>query len=610
MDWKNRIYCGKLTPEYAGTKVLLYGWVDAIRTHTNVIFIHLRDISGIVQVVFNDQCDEQVHDLARTLKEEYVLEIRGHVEMRANGTENSNIRTSTIEVIALEMNVISHSKGLPFKISEKAMFANEITKNNPDAIDEEIRLRYRYLELRRPSYQERFIFKQRILQTIREYLFRNNFIELDTPFLTKSTPEGARDYLVPSRIHKGSFYALPQSPQLFKQLFMMSGFDRYYQIVRCFRDEDLRANRQPEFTQLDIEASFIDEEFLFQHMEALTSQLFAMNGIELPLPFPRMCYDEAMSRYGSDKPDLRFAMDFKDVTAILSHTEYTIFKKIIGKHGVIKGFCIKGQADALSKNVLQNEYAFQIAPSFGAKGMTWMKVIDGELESNIAQFFSETEKSALMECMGAENGDVIIMVADVSLELVNSVLNNLRLHFANRLGIVPKDKFCPMWIIDFPMFELKDGKLNALHHPFTMPSQSDFDPKNPHDLLALKSRGYDMVINGEEVGGGSVRIHDNKLQKKIFQALGFSPDDAKLKFGYFLEALKYGTPPHAGIALGMDRLVAMIMKLNSIREVIPFPKNKNAICPLTNAPTAVSDLQLKELGLNLSAFAKKARKEG
>ncbi|MBN2008532.1 aspartate--tRNA ligase [candidate division KSB1 bacterium] len=609
MDWKNRVYCGKLTADDADKNVLLYGWVDAIRTHTNVIFIHLRDISGIVQVVFNDKCSAEVHDLARTLKEEFLLEIRGTVSLRAKGTENPNIRTSTIEVIAQELIIISHAKKLPFKISEKAMFANEITRNNPDNIDEELRLRFRYLELRRPSYQERFMLRQRVLQKMREYMFNNNFIELDTPFLTKSTPEGARDYLVPSRIHKGAFYALPQSPQLFKQLFMIGGFDRYYQIVRCFRDEDLRANRQPEFTQLDIEASFVDEEFIFKHLEALTIQLFALNGITLPSPFQRMTYAEAMERYGSDKPDLRFGMDFKDVTDIMANTEYTIFKKIIGNKGFIKGFCIKGQAETLSKNVLQNEYAFQIAPSFGAKGMTWMKVVNGELESNIAQFFSEQEKMQLMEWMNAENGDVVIMIADSSMNLINSVLNNLRLHFANRLGIIPRDKFCPVWITEFPMFELKDGKLNALHHPFTMPAVTDFDPKDRDELLRMKSKGYDMVINGEEVGGGSVRIHDSKIQKKIFQALGLSSDEAKEKFGFFLEALKYGTPPHAGIALGLDRLVAMIMKLSSIREVIPFPKNKNALCPLTLAPTTVSETQLKELGLNLSAFARKARSE-
>jgi aspartyl-tRNA synthetase len=598
--WKNRSYCGKLIAVNAGKKVHLFGWVDAVRDHGQVLFIHLRDISGIVQVVFDL---EKKHLSGVTgLREEYVLEVQGKVRMREKGTENPNIETGNIEVFASSVNILSQSKGLPFQISEKAMVYGESLKVNPDKVDEELRLQYRYLDLRRPSMQNHFIKRHQIAKCIREYLDQQGFLELETPFLTKSTPEGARDYLVPSRLHPSHFYALPQSPQLFKQLFMMSGMERYFQIVRCFRDEDLRPNRQPEFTQLDLEAAFIDEEFIYQLVEELTVRMFAVGDITLPQPFPRMTCQESMDRYGSDRPDLRFEMDFQDVTDVVRNTNYIIFRRLIEKSGLVKGFCIKGQAKALSKNVLQNEYAMKIAPAFGAKGMSWMKVVKGELESNIAQFFSSREKQELIQIFKAQEGDVLILVADSSPQLLNSVLGNLRLHFADRLDIIPKNLYKPLWVTNFPLFELDGDEITSVHHPFTSPDRIDFDPQNRAELLSLKSRAYDLVVNGEELGGGSIRIHQLDIQQKIFQALGLGKREVENKFGFFLRALEFGAPPHGGLALGLDRVVAMILGTTSIREVIPFPKNRSAVCPLTRAPSEVDFQQLAELELTSALF--------
>lgn len=597
MEWRQRIYCGDLTPSDAGRDVLLMGWVDAFRDHGSLLFIHLRDVRGIVQVVFNPVISKESYDKAAGLKEEYVVKVRGKVALRHQGTENPNISTGAIEVLADEMEVLSLSRTLPFKISEKAIAFGEDIKANPEKVDEDLRLQYRYLDLRRPSAQELFIKRYEIIKGIRKYLDQLHFMEIETPFLTKSTPEGARDYLVPSRIHKGKFYSLPQSPQLFKQLLMMSGMDRYFQIARCFRDEDLRPNRQPEFTQLDLEASFIDEEFIYEIVEELTARIFALGGISLPRPFPRMTYEDAMERYGSDRPDLRFGMAFEEVTDILKETEYAVFRQVLEGSGCIKGFCVKAQADSLSKNVLQNEYAVKIAPSLGARGMTWMKVADGRLDSNIVQFFSETEQDRLKERFRAEDGDVLIMIADTSRDLVNKVLSGLRLHLAERLKLIPEDRYDPLWVTDFPLFELKDGKLGSQHHPFTMPDRIDFDPANKQECLALKSRAYDLVMNGEELGGGSIRIHRMDIQKKIFLALELTEEELETKFGFFLRALEYGAPPHGGLALGLDRVIAMILKASSIREVIAFPKNRSAYCPLSEAPSFVDGSQLKELGL-------------
>jgi aspartyl-tRNA synthetase len=597
MRWRERVYCGELTRSQEGREVLLMGWVDAIRDHGNLLFIHLRDIKGIVQVVFDPRVSLDSYQRSAALKEEYVVMVKGKVALREKGTENPNILTGDIEVFVQEIEILSLSRTLPFQISEKAMVFGENITATPEKVDEDLRLQYRYLDLRRPSMQELLAKRYEIMRCIRDYLGQLNFMEVETPFLTKSTPEGARDYLVPSRIHQGKFYSLPQSPQLFKQLLMMSGMDRYFQIVRCFRDEDLRPNRQPEFTQLDLEASFIDEEFIFEVVEELVARMFAVAGIHLRTPFPRMTYDEAMERYGSDRPDLRFGMAFEDVTDIVKDTRYGVFGRITSAGGTVKGFSIRGKADQLSKNVLQNEYAMKIAPSFGARGMTWMKVTGSKLESNVVQFFSQSELDRLKERFQATDGDVLILIADLSREMINKVLSSLRLHLAERLNMTPGDPFCPLWVTDFPLFELKDGKLGSQHHPFTMPDRIDFDPTDHEDMISLKSRAYDLVINGEELGGGSIRIHDMGIQRKIFRALELTDEEIEAKFGFFLRALEYGAPPHGGLALGLDRVVAMVLKAPSIREVIAFPKNRSAYCPLTQAPARVEESQLKELGL-------------
>ncbi|HUT65871.1 MAG TPA: aspartate--tRNA ligase, partial [Spirochaetota bacterium] len=466
-----------------------------------------------------------------------------------------------------------------------------------EPVSEEIRMQYRYLDLRRPSIQDNMVKRHRICKSIRDFLDTHGFVEIETPMLTKSTPEGARDYIVPSRIHKNRFYALPQSPQLFKQLLMISGFERYFQIVRCFRDEDLRPNRQPEFTQLDIEASFIDEEFIYALIESLVIKMFETGGVDLPRPFGRMTYSEAMDSVGSDRPDLRFGMYFKDVTDIFADTEYEIFKQILNRGGVIKGIKVENSSDRLSKNALQNEYAKQIVPGFGAKGMTWMRVVGDTLQSNITQFFSKEEQAATLERFSAKDGDVILMIADPSRKTVASALGQLRLHVAEKLGLIPDGIFSPVWVTGFPLFEESDEGISSNHHPFTAPDRKDFNPQDKEQLLSLRSRAYDLVINGEELGGGSMRINDSELQHRIFEALGLSEGDVEEKFGFFLKALQYGAPPHGGIALGVDRVVSMILGTSSIREVIAFPKNRNAYCPLTDAPSQIAGKQLDELGL-------------
>jgi aspartyl-tRNA synthetase len=583
--------------EHTGLTVHLVGWVDAIRDHGHLLFIHLRDRSGIVQVVFDPKSNKACAKEAASLREEWIISIIGDVAMRAEGTENPNLSTGLVEVSASSLTVLSRSKTLPFQISEKAMVFGEDIQDSPERVDEELRLQYRYLDLRRPTIQDNFLKRYEIIKTIRGYLDQLHFVEIETPVLTKSTPEGARDYLVPSRVHRGKFYALPQSPQLFKQLLMMSGMDRYYQVVKCFRDEDLRPNRQPEFTQLDLEASFIDEDFIYEVIEKLTARIFAVGGITIPRPFPKLTYQEAMGRYGTDRPDLRFGMTFEDVTGIFRNTDYTIFQQIIRKGGLVKGFCVKGQAQNLSKNVLQNEYALKIVPTFGAKGMSWMKVVEGRLQSNIVQFFNNEEQEQIITRFQAEDGDIIMLIADVEPTLVNDVLCRLRIHVANRLGMIPQDLFCPLWVTDFPLFELKDGVVSSQHHPFTMPNRTDFDPEDKESLVKIQSRAYDLVVNGEELGGGSIRIHDMATQRKVFKALGLGEEEIETKFGFFLRALEYGAPPHGGLALGMDRVVAMILRAASIRDVIAFPKNRRALCPLTRAPSEAGTLQLEELGM-------------
>lgn len=593
-----RSNCGRLGTVDIGKTVHLAGWVDALRDHGEVLFVHLRDRSGIVQLVFSPEfASEEVCRNSASLRSEYCIAAFGRIVLRTKGTENPNIETGDIEIIVTDMTILSRSETLPFPISEKVMIGDGNETISREPISEDLRLQYRYLDLRRPGMQQFLIKRHKINACVRHFLDDNEFIEVETPVLTKSTPEGARDYLVPSRVNPQHFYALPQSPQLFKQLLMVAGFERYYQITRCFRDEDLRSNRQPEFTQLDLEASFIDEEFIFALIEELLCRMFEIGGTSLPRPFPRMTWQEAMDKTGSDRPDLRFDMYFVEATDIFKETDYSIFKQILQRGGVIKGINVKQASERLSKNVLQNEYAKQIVPDFGAKGMTWMRVTGDKLDSNIVQFFSDKEQKSIIKRFKAHDKDVILIIADPSLDVVNSALGRLRRHVADRLDMVPEDRFSPVWITDFPLFEATEEGVSSNHHPFTAPDRTDFNPADPEDLLSLLSRSYDIVVNGEELGGGSIRIHDQETQQKVFTALGLTPDETKEKFGFFLEALNFGPPPHGGLALGMDRVVAMILKTPSIREVTAFPKNKSAFCPLTRAPSRVAHEQLVELGL-------------
>ncbi len=598
MLFSQRVFCGQVTADDVGRRVLLCGWVDAFRDHGGLLFIHLRDRSGIMQIMFSPEVlAADVCQKAGALRAEYCIAVSGEVKKRLDGAENPNIETGNIEVMVTELTVLSESDALPFAVSDKAMVAGAATAG-ADNVAEDLRLQYRYLDIRRPQMRDNLMARHRIFQCVREFLDSRGFLEIETPVLTASTPEGARDYLVPSRVHPQNFYALPQSPQLFKQLLMIGGMERYFQLARCFRDEDLRPNRQPEFTQLDIEASFIDEEFLYDLIEELTVKMFAVGGIALSRPFARMSYAEAMDTTGSDRPDLRFGLRFVDVTDVFLKTNYSIFRQMMQRGGCIKGINIKGQSEKLSKNVLQNEYAKEIAPSFGAKGMTWMRAEGGKLESNIVQFFSKQELESLHKKFDVADGDVLIMIADPSYSIVTSVLGQLRLHLANRLGLIPANSFYPVWVTEFPLFEPTDeGGVTSSHHPFTAPDRIDFDPKNIEELLTLRSRAYDLVMNGEELGGGSIRINDRDVQRKIFASLGLTEEETKEKFGFFLRAFDFGAPPHGGLALGMDRTVSMILQTPSIREVIAFPKNRSASCPLTGAPSAVKREQLAELGL-------------
>ncbi len=598
MLFRERVFCGHLKPDDVGARALLAGWVDAFRDHGGLLFIHLRDRSGIMQIVFNPEFSSpEICRSAASLRSEYCIAVRGEVRKRVAGTENPNIETGDIELIVDELTLLSESDSLPFTVSEKAMVAG-VSSSKTENVSEDLRLQYRYLDIRRSSMKDNLTARHRIFKCVREFLDFRGFLEVETPVLTMSTPEGARDYLVPSRVHPQNFYALPQSPQLFKQLLMIGGLERYYQLARCFRDEDLRPNRQPEFTQLDIEASFIDEEYIYELVEELAVKMFAVGGISISPPFPRMTYAEAIDTTGSDRPDLRFGLRFVDVTDIFHETNYSIFRQIMQRGGCIKGLNIKGQSEKLSKNILQNEYAKEIAPSFGAKGMTWMRAEGGKLESNIVQFFSAVELEELIKRFDVKDGDVLIMIADPSYRVVTSSLGQLRLHLANHLGLIPEEIYYPVWITEFPLFEASEGGgVTSSHHPFTAPDRVDFDAKNIEELLSLKSRAYDLVMNGEELGGGSIRINNRDVQRKIFEALGLTEEETIQKFGFFLRAFDFGAPPHGGLALGMDRTVSMILHSQSIREVIAFPKNRSAACPLTGAPSMVKREQLAELGL-------------
>jgi len=576
--------CQALGPDDMGKEVTLMGWVLRRRDHGGVIFIDLRDRWGLTQVVFNPGVNPAVHAKAHDLRSEWVIAVRGRVEDRPAGMVNAKLATGAIEVLVDELRILNVSKTPPFPLDEEVEVA------------EGLRLKYRYLDLRRPEMTANLVMRHRACQAMRGYLNGQDFLEIETPMLTRSTPEGARDYLVPSRVNPGRFYALPQSPQLFKQILMVAGMDRYYQIVRCFRDEDLRADRQPEFTQIDLELSFVEEEDLYTVAEGMMKELFrATLGMELTPPFPRMTYSEAMRRFGNDKPDLRFAMELVSLTDLVAHCGFKVFQTVVASGGLVKSINAKGCAD-FSRKDLDDLTTF--VAQFGAKGLAWVKVKEGgEWQSPIAKFFTDEERGNMAAALDAAPGDLLFFVADTT-TVVHQALSELRLELARRLGLLAKDKFSFLWVTDFPLLEYdhEEKRHVAVHHPFTAPREEDIALLDTEPGKAL-SRAYDLVLNGTEIGGGSIRIHRQDIQDKVFRTLGISPEEAADKFDFLLRALELGAPPHGGMAFGLDRLLMILAGRESIRDVIAFPKTQKATCPLTEAPAPVARKQLTELHL-------------
>lgn len=582
--------CTELGTANIGEQVTVMGWVQKSRNKGGIIFVDLRDRSGILQIIFEENnCGEESFAKAEKLRSEFVIAVTGKVEARSGGV-NENLATGGIEVRAESLRILSESETPPFPIEE-----NSKTK-------EELRLKYRFLDLRRPDIQRNLILRSKIAILTRQFLAEEGFLEIETPTLIKSTPEGARDYLVPSRVHPGSFYALPQSPQLFKQLLMCSGYDRYFQLARCYRDEDLRADRQPEFTQIDLEMSFVDVDDVIGVNERLLYKLFKeLLNVEIPQPIPRMTWQEAMDRYGSDKPDIRFGMELKDVSEVVKDCEFVVFKGALENGGTVRGINAEGQGGMPRKKI---DALVSFAKDYGAKGLAYVAIQeDGSLKSSFAKFMTEEQMAALVAAMDGKPGDLLLFAADKK-QVVWAVLGALRLELARQLDLLKKDDFKFLWVTEFPLLEYSEeqGRFVAMHHPFTMPMDEDWHLIDS-DPGAVRAKAYDIVLNGTELGGGSVRIHQSDIQSKMFEVLGFTPEKAQEQFGFLLEAFKYGVPPHAGLAYGLDRVAMLMGGCDSIREVIAFPKVKDASCLMTEAPTPVDPKQLEELGIEISPEA-------
>ena len=573
--------CGELNKSNVGEKVTVMGWVQKNRNKGGIIFLDLRDRSGILQIIFED--NEQLMEKAAKLRSEFVVAVVGQVEARS-GAVNENLATGEIEIRAEELRILSEAETPPFQVEE-----NSKTK-------EELRLKYRYLDLRRPDLQKNLMMRSQVATLTRQFLTEEGFMEIETPILGKSTPEGARDYLVPSRVHPGSFYGLPQSPQLFKQLLMCSGCDRYFQIAKCFRDEDLRADRQPEFTQIDMELSFVDVDDVIDVNERLLAKVFKeVLNVEVPLPIPRMTWQEAMDRFGSDKPDIRFGMELTDVTEVVKNCDFAVFKGAVENGGSVRGINAKGQGAMPRKKI---DKLVDFAKDYGAKGLAYIAIgEDGNVKTSFAKFMKEDEMTNLIQAMGGENGDLLLFAADKN-KVVWDVLGALRLELAKQMELLDKSEYKFLWITEFPLLEWneEENRYTAMHHPFTMPMEEDLQYLDT-DPGRVRAKAYDIVLNGNEIGGGSVRIFQNDIQEKMFECLGFTKEQAQSRFGFLLDAFKYGVPPHAGLAYGLDRLVMLMAKEDSIRDVIAFPKIKDASCLMTEAPGEVDEKQLEELGL-------------
>lgn len=578
--------CGELDLEHTGEKVVLMGWAQRIRDLGGVIFIDLRDRSGIVQIVADSNQAQKAFQTAENLRIECVIAVQGEVVRRSDETVNPKIKTGKIEVIAQKIEILSKAETPPILIGD----GPEVT--------EAVRLRYRYIDLRRPEMQRNLMLRHRVTSVVRQFLDANGFLEIETPMLTKPTPEGARDYLVPSRVNPGKFYALPQSPQLFKQILMVAGMDRYYQIARCFRDEDLRADRQPEFTQIDIEMSFVDMDDVISLNERLIAEIFDKTlGIKLSLPIERLTYREAMERYGSDKPDTRFGMELAELTDIVKNSEFKVFSQAVASGGDVRGINAKGCGKKFSRREIDGLVEF--VKNYGAKGLAWIVLEENGVKSPIAKFLTQQELEGIIKRLEGEPGDLLLMVADMP-DVVFESLGQLRLELGKRLNIVDGNQFKLLWVTHFPLLEYdeEEGRYVAVHHPFTSPVDEDI-PLLETDPGRVRAKSYDLVLNGVELGGGSIRIHQNELQQKMFEVLGFSREQAHEKFGFLLEAFKYGTPPHGGIAYGLDRLVMLLAGRQSIRDVIAFPKTQNAACLMTGAPAEADPRQLEELHLKI-----------